>query len=75
MAVAVLWFVLLASQPFIPVHQVMPSTWSYYTIFRFGWSEAVVGASFAFVGLVMAASQATLPRLLVPRIGEALPAA
>jgi len=51
-------------------HQVMPSTWSYYTMFRFGWSEAVVGASLAFVGLVMAVSQATLPRLLVPRLGE-----
>jgi DHA1 family tetracycline resistance protein-like MFS transporter len=52
-------------------HQVMPSTWSYYTMLRFGWSEALVGASFACVGVVMAASQATLPRLLVPRIGEA----
>jgi DHA1 family tetracycline resistance protein-like MFS transporter len=49
----------------------MPSTWSYYTMFRFGWSEAVVGASFAFVGLIMATSQATLPRWLVPRVGEA----
>jgi DHA1 family tetracycline resistance protein-like MFS transporter len=52
-------------------HQVMPATWSYYTMLRFGWSEALVGASFAFVGLVMAASQATLPRLMVPRLGEA----
>jgi len=52
-------------------HQVMPSTWSYYTMFRFRWSEALVGASFAFVGVVMATSQATLPRLLVPRLGEA----
>ena len=52
-------------------HQVMPSTWSYYTMFRFGWSEALVGASFAFVGVVMATSQATLPRMLVPRLGEA----
>ena len=52
-------------------HQVMPSTWSFYTMFRFGWSEAVVGASLAFVGLTMAVSQATLPRLLVPRLGEA----
>jgi DHA1 family tetracycline resistance protein-like MFS transporter len=51
-------------------HQVMPSTWSFYTMLRFGWSEALVGASFAFVGVVMAASQATLPRLLLPRIGE-----
>jgi DHA1 family tetracycline resistance protein-like MFS transporter len=52
-------------------HQVLPSTWSYYTMFRFGWSEAIVGASLAFVGAVMAISQATLPRLLVPRLGEA----
>jgi DHA1 family tetracycline resistance protein-like MFS transporter len=52
-------------------HQVMPSTWAYYTMYRFGWSEAAVGASLAFVGAVMAASQATLPRLLVPRLGEA----
>jgi DHA1 family tetracycline resistance protein-like MFS transporter len=52
-------------------HQVMPATWSYYTILRFGWTEALVGASFAFVGVVMMASQATLPRLLVPKLGEA----
>jgi MFS transporter, DHA1 family, tetracycline resistance protein len=52
-------------------HQVMPSTWAYYTMFRFGWSEAIVGASLAFVGVIMAASQATLPRLLIPRLGEA----
>jgi DHA1 family tetracycline resistance protein-like MFS transporter len=52
-------------------HQVMPSTWGYYTMFRFGWSEAIVGGSLAFVGLIMAASQATLPRLLIPRLGEA----
>lgn len=52
-------------------HQVMPSTWSYYTMLRFGWTEAVVGASLAVVGVVMAASQATLPRLMVPRLGEA----
>lgn len=52
-------------------HQVMPSIWAYYTMFKFGWSEAVVGGSLAFVGVIMATSQATLPRLLVPRLGEA----
>jgi DHA1 family tetracycline resistance protein-like MFS transporter len=40
-------------------------------MFRFGWSEAIVGASLAFVGVIMAVSQATVPRLLTPRIGEA----
>jgi MFS transporter, DHA1 family, tetracycline resistance protein len=52
-------------------HQVMPSTWAFYTMYRFGWSEAIVGASLAFVGVIMATSQATLPRLLIPRLGEA----
>ena len=51
-------------------HQVMPSTWSFYTTFRFGWSERMIGASLALVGLIMATSQGTLLRFLVPRIGE-----
>jgi len=51
-------------------HQVMPATWSFYTKLRFGWSEATIGASLALAGLVMAASQATLLRVLVPRLGE-----
>lgn len=52
-------------------HQVMPSTWAYYTMHRFGWTEALVGASLAAIGIVMAVSQALLPRWLVPRLGEA----
>jgi DHA1 family tetracycline resistance protein-like MFS transporter len=51
-------------------HQVMPSTWSYHAMLRFGWSEALIGASLAAAGLVMATSQAFLMRLLVPRAGE-----
>lgn len=51
-------------------HQVMPSIWSYYTMFKFGWTEATVGASLAFVGVVMVVGQSTLPRLVVPRLGE-----
>jgi DHA1 family tetracycline resistance protein-like MFS transporter len=51
-------------------HQVMPATWSFYTTFRFGWSEAMIGASLALAGLVMATSQVTLLRVLVPRLGE-----
>ena len=51
-------------------HQVMPATWPFYGKYRFGWSEAVIGASLAAAGTVMALSQATLLRVLVPRIGE-----
>ena len=51
-------------------HQVMPSTWAFYTKYRFGWSEATIGASLALAGAVMATSQATMLRIVVPRLGE-----
>jgi DHA1 family tetracycline resistance protein-like MFS transporter len=51
-------------------HQVMPATWTFYTTFRFGWSEALIGWSLALAGLLMATSQLTLLRVLVPRVGE-----
>lgn len=51
-------------------NQVMPSVWSFYTKFRFGWSEGMIGISFAVAGLVMALSQAIVMRLIVPRLGE-----
>jgi DHA1 family tetracycline resistance protein-like MFS transporter len=51
-------------------NQVMPSTWSYYTKFRFGWSEAMIGASLATAGIVMAVSQASVLRIIMPRLGE-----
>lgn len=50
--------------------QVFPSTWSFYTMFKFKWTEVAVGASLAFVGAVMATSQGLLSRIVVPRIGE-----
>ncbi|MBI1950748.1 MAG: TCR/Tet family MFS transporter [Acidobacteria bacterium] len=51
-------------------HQVLPSTWSFYTMLQFQWSEAAVGASLAFVGIIMAISTGGLTRVLVPRLGE-----
>jgi DHA1 family tetracycline resistance protein-like MFS transporter len=51
-------------------HQVMPATWSFYTKLRFGWSEPMIGASLAVSGTVMALSQATFLRFVVPRLGE-----
>ena len=50
-------------------NQVMPSTWAFYTKFRFGWSEAMIGASLAVAGLLMISSQATMTRYIVPRLG------
>jgi DHA1 family tetracycline resistance protein-like MFS transporter len=51
-------------------HQVFPSTWSFYTKLRFGWSEAMIGASLALVGAIMVTSQMVLLRRIVPRLGE-----
>jgi DHA1 family tetracycline resistance protein-like MFS transporter len=51
-------------------HQVFPSTWSYYTMLRFHWSEAMVGASLAFIGAIMAISQGVMSRTVLPVIGE-----
>jgi MFS transporter, DHA1 family, tetracycline resistance protein len=51
-------------------HQVLPSTWAFFTMLRFGWSEAAVGYSLAAAGIVMAVSQSMLTRVAIPRLGE-----
>jgi DHA1 family tetracycline resistance protein-like MFS transporter len=50
-------------------HQVLPSTWAFYTISKFHWTSAEVGYSLAFVGMVMAIGQGLLTRVLIPSLG------
>jgi MFS transporter, DHA1 family, tetracycline resistance protein len=50
-------------------HQVLPSTWAFYTIEKFHWTDRQVGASLAFVGLLMALAQGVLTRVLIPWLG------
>ena len=50
-------------------HQVLPSTWAFYTISKFGWSSAEVGYSLAWVGLLMAVAQGVFTRILIPFLG------
>ena len=50
-------------------HQVLPSTWAFYTISKFHWTSAQVGYSLAFVGLLMAVAQGVLTRVLIPWLG------
>lgn len=50
-------------------HQVLPSTWAFYTISRFHWTSRGVGLSLAFVGTVMAVAQGVLTRVLIPALG------
>ena len=56
-------------------HQVLPSTWAFYTMSKFRWTSAQIGYSLAFVGLVMAFAQGVLTRALIPRLGGERPAA
>jgi DHA1 family tetracycline resistance protein-like MFS transporter len=51
-------------------HQVYPSTWAFFAKIRFHWSELEIGASLAFVGVLMAFTQGYLTGKIVPRIGE-----
>jgi DHA1 family tetracycline resistance protein-like MFS transporter len=50
-------------------HQVLPSTWAFYTISKFHWTSAEVGYSLAFVGALMAVAQGLLTRVLIPSLG------
>jgi len=45
------------------------STWTFYTMEAFQWSESLVGYSLGLVGLLMALVQGVLVRVLNPRLG------
>lgn len=47
------------------------STWTYFTMFKFNWTEQMVGYSLAFVGLSIGLVQGGLIRVIIPKIGEA----
>lgn len=46
------------------------STWTYITMLKFGWNEAMVGYSIAFVGLTVGIVQGGLTRVIIPKIGD-----
>ncbi len=54
---------------YIAAHAVQ-STWSYYTMEKFGWRPDMVGYSLAFVGLMVAIVQGGLIRIIIPKIGQ-----
>jgi DHA1 family tetracycline resistance protein-like MFS transporter len=49
---------------------VYPMTWGFFVIARFDWSNAMIGASLAAVGIVIALSQTFLTGPAVRRFGE-----
>lgn len=50
--------------------QVHPVNWTLYTQTKFHWTAWQVGLSLSFVGVMVAAAQGGLTRVLVPRLGE-----
>jgi len=51
--------------------QSVQGNWNFFTIYRFNWSEKMVGISLAVVGLLVGAVQAGLTRVVNPRLGNA----
>lgn len=51
-------------------HDANPSTWTYYTMLKFDWSEREVGYSMGAVGLLLVAVQAGLIQILIDGLGE-----
>jgi MFS transporter, DHA1 family, tetracycline resistance protein len=50
--------------------QVHPTTWTFFTMKEFNWTEKQIGLSLAFVGLMVAFVQGYLIRVIVPKIGD-----
>lgn len=50
-------------------HMSLPSTWTYYTMEKFAWSESDIGVSLGFAGIFMILVQAGLIRWAIPAMG------
>ncbi|MFI5137394.1 MAG: TCR/Tet family MFS transporter [Sphingobacteriales bacterium] len=50
--------------------QSVQSVWTFFTIEKFQWTNATVGWSLALVGLLVAAVQGGLIRVIIPKIGQ-----
>ncbi|MES2628772.1 MAG: TCR/Tet family MFS transporter [Bacteroidota bacterium] len=54
---------------YIAAHAVQ-SNWGFYTMFKFNWTPAMVGYSLTFVGVLIAAVQGGLIRIVIPKFGQ-----
>jgi len=50
--------------------QAVQGNWSFFTIYRFNWSEKMVGISLAVVGVLVGGVQAGLTRVVNPKLGN-----
>ncbi|MBS1652753.1 MAG: TCR/Tet family MFS transporter [Bacteroidetes bacterium] len=51
-------------------HHSVQSNWTYFTMERFKWNEALVGYSLGVVGILVAIVQGGLTRVINPKIGQ-----
>jgi DHA1 family tetracycline resistance protein-like MFS transporter len=54
---------------YLAAHAVQ-STWTYFTMQRFGWSKLLVGISLGVVGVLTALVQVFLIRITIPKLGQ-----
>ncbi|MCU0440863.1 MAG: TCR/Tet family MFS transporter [Bacteroidia bacterium] len=54
---------------YVAAHAVQ-SNWSFYTMYKFNWDEAMVGYSLGVVGVLIAGVQGGLIRVVIPKLGE-----
>jgi MFS transporter, DHA1 family, tetracycline resistance protein len=50
--------------------QSIQGNWNFFTIYRFNWTEKMVGISLAVVGVLVGAVQGGLTRVINPKIGD-----
>ena len=50
--------------------QSIQGNWNFFTMYRFGWSEKMIGISLALVGVLVGGVQAGLTRVINPKIGN-----
>ena len=46
------------------------TNWTFFTMYKFGWSEKIVGLSLGFVGIMAALVQGYLIRFIQPKLGN-----
>jgi DHA1 family tetracycline resistance protein-like MFS transporter len=54
---------------YVAAHAVQ-SNWSFYCMYKFGWDSVMVGYSLAVVGVLVAAVQGGLIRIIIPKTGQ-----
>ena len=51
-------------------HWTYPSIWAYYSIEKFNWTQAAIGASLMYMALLSGLVQGGLTRIAIPKLGE-----